>query len=158
MRDFVESQGNVFVAHRLRRTSDRIVEQVGEVLATLDIDVPPRGASMLLLIDQEGPIGVVEISRRLRLSHPLIVRMTQKFTAAGLARIETDDGDARRRLLVATAKGRRQAALIREFNLRLGNVFDALFAEVDCPLIEVLDRLDAALAAKPVARRLSPEK
>ena len=65
--DFIESQGSVFVAHRLRRSSDRIVEQVGQVLGTLDLDVPPRGASMLLLIDQEAPVGVVEISRRLRL-------------------------------------------------------------------------------------------
>jgi DNA-binding MarR family transcriptional regulator len=155
MRDFIESQGNVFVAHRLRRSSDRIVEQVGKVLSTLDINVPPRGGSMMLLIDQESPIGVVEISRRLRLSHPLIVRMTQRFAAAGLATIEIDPEDARRRLVVPTAKGRHQAAMIRDFNTRLSTALDGLFAEIDCPLIEILDRLDSALEAVPIAERLS---
>lgn len=153
--DFIESQGNVFVAHRLRRSSDRIVEQVGEVLGALDLNVPPRGASMLLLIDQEAPIGVVEISRRLRLSHPLIVRMAQRFTGAGLAMIESDPEDARRRPVVPTAKGRREAAKIRSLNGRLSIIFDALFAETGCPLIDVLDRLDAALEAEPISQRLS---
>jgi DNA-binding MarR family transcriptional regulator len=153
-RDFIESQGNAFVAHRLRRSSDLIVQQVGEVLATLDVDVPPRGASMMLLIDQEGPIGVVEISRRLRLSHPLIVRMVQRFVTAGLATIDADAQDARRRLVVATDKGRKQAAKIRAFNDRLGMALEALFAEIDCPMVEVLDRLDAALEATPIAQRL----
>jgi DNA-binding MarR family transcriptional regulator len=155
MRDFVESKGNVYVAHRLRRSSDRIVEQCGEVLITLDIDVPPRGSSMMLLIDEEGPIGIVEVSRRLRLSHPLIVRMARRFTQAGLATLKLDSGDGRRRLLAATAKGREQAAKIRAFNSRLATVFDSLFAEIDCPLIAVLERLDRALEAVPIAERLS---
>ena len=155
MKDFIESQGNVFVAHRLRRTSDHIVRQVGELLATLDIDVPPRGGSMMLLIAQEGPIGVVEISRRLRLSHPLIVRMTQRFADAGLATVRTDPADARRRLVAPTRKGLRQAAQLRAFNVRLGKMFDALFEEIGAPVIEILDRLDAALESVPIAERLS---
>ena len=158
MKDFIESQGNVFVAHRLRRTSDRIVRQVGEVLATLDIDVPPRGGSMMLLIAEEGPIGVVEISRRLRLSHPLIVRMTQRFADAGRATVQTDPADARRRLVAPTEKGFRQAAQLRAFNARLGGIFDALFAEIDAQVIEILDRLDAALESVPIAKRLAVPK
>lgn len=152
--DFIESQGNALVAHRLRRSSELIVQQVGDVLATLAIDVPPRGASMMLLIDEEAPVGVVEISRRLRLSHPLIVRMAQRFTAAGLATIEADPGDARRRSIVPTAKGRRQAAMIRAFNAQLDSVIADLFAEIDAPLIAILDRLDAALADRPIAERV----
>jgi DNA-binding MarR family transcriptional regulator len=154
MEDFIESQGSVFVAHRLRRSSDRIVEQVGKVLATIGVDVPSRGGSMMLLVDQEGPIGVVEISRRLRLSHPLIVRMTQRFASAGLATIQSDPEDGRRRLVAPTQKGRRQAAKLRAFNAQLGAAFAGLFAEIDCPLTEILDRLDAALEAVPIAERL----
>ena len=154
MSDFIRAQSSAFIAHRLRRSSDRIVEQVGAVLPTLGIDLPPRGASMMLLIDQDGPIGIVEISRRLRLSHPLIVRMAQRFVVLGLATIEPDAADARRRLVTVTDKGRHQAGLVRALNDRLSKMFDGLFDEIGCPLIDVLDRLDAALETVPIAQRV----
>lgn len=154
MLDFVETHGNVFLAHRLRRTSDAIVDQVGAMLGDMGLDVPPRGASMLLMLDQEGSVGVVEIARRLRLSHPLIVRMAQQFEKLGLVTTEVDPDDARRRRLIPTEKARREAAAIRAFNERLSAAFDALFAEIDCPLVAVLDRLDAAMTATPLPARL----
>ncbi len=154
MADFVETQGNVFVAHRLRRASDRIVDQVGAMLAAEGLDVPPRGASMLMMIDERNAIGVVEIAQQLRLSHPLIVRMAQRFEQLDLVKIEIDPVDGRRRRLVPTEKGRREAEAIRTFNTRLAAMFDALFTEIDSPLVAVLDRLDAALKAAPIAARM----
>lgn len=157
MVDFIKTQGNAFVAHRLRRSSDRIVSQVGEVLVNLGVSVPPRGASMLLLLDEHRSIGVMDIARQLCLSHPLIVRMAKQFEALGLVTIETDPNDARRRLLMCTDKARHEAAMLRAFNARLSVVFDSLCAEIQCPLIGVLDRLDAALDAAPIANRLAPQ-
>lgn len=154
MIDFIESQGNAFIAHRLRRSSERIVEQVGQVLASFEIDVPPRGGSMMLLIDEEGPIGVVDVARRLRLSHPLIVRMARKFVAKGLAEVQADPQDARRRLLAPTLKGKQQAGRMRALNVHLSAMFNSLFAEIGCSLPSVLTRLDGALEATPIAERL----
>jgi DNA-binding MarR family transcriptional regulator len=139
----------------LRRSSELIVEQVGAYLQHMGLSVPPRGASMLLLIDEHGSIGVVEISRRLRLSHPLIVRLAQQFEGLGLVRIDRDPGDARRKRLVPTDKGRAEARVLREFNIRLAAMFGQLFDEIECDLIAVLDRLDTALGKMPADERLS---
>jgi DNA-binding MarR family transcriptional regulator len=153
--DFIESQGKAFLAHRLRRSSELVVEQVGAELLRMGLSVPPRGASMLLLIDEQTPIGIVEISRRLRLSHPLIVRMARQFEALGLVSIGQDPHDARRKQLNPTNKGQAEAKALRDFNSRLAALFGQLFAEIDCDLITMLDRLDAALGASPVGNRLS---
>jgi DNA-binding MarR family transcriptional regulator len=153
--DFIASQGRPFLAHRLRRSSELIVEQVGAELLHLSLSVPPRGASMLLLVDERAPIGVVEISRRLHLSHPLIVRMARRFEILGLIRIEKDPGDARRKRLVPTDKGQAEAKAVRRLNARLTAMFGELFAEIDCDFIMMLDRLDAALDATSIGRRLS---
>lgn len=156
--DFIRSQGKPFVAHRLRRSSELIVEQVGTVLARKNLSVPPRGASMLLVINDEGPIGVVEISRRLQLSHPLIVRMAQRFEELGLVSVKKDSADARRKQLVATEKGRAEAKSLQRFNRQLATAFGELFSEIDCDVIELLDRLDAALGATPIPERLRNPK
>lgn len=152
--DFVTSQGKPFLAHRLRRTSDRIVEQIGTDLVRQGLRVPPRGASMLMLVDEQAPIGVVEISRRLRLSHPLIVRMAQQLVKLELVRIEDDQDDARRKQLITTGKGHAEAKTLRAFNTRIAAMFDQLFTEIDCDVIAMLDRFDAALAALPLDKRL----
>ena len=153
--DYIESHGRVFLAHRLRRSSDRIVDGIGALLLARGLSVPPRGASMLLLIDEQAPIGVVEVSRRLRLSHPLIVRMARQFEDVGLVTVRKDPDDSRRKQLFVTEKGREEAAALRAFNVRTAAMLGALFEEIGCDLIATLDRLDAALAATPIARRLS---
>jgi DNA-binding MarR family transcriptional regulator len=155
VRDFILSQGRPFLAHRLRRSSELIVEQVGAELHNLSLSVPPRGASMLLLVDEQAPIGVVEISRRLQLSHPLIVRMAQRFEELGLIRIEKNPGDARRKQLVPTDKGQAEAKAVRRLNARLSAIYGRLFAEIDCDFIMMLDRLDAALDSTSIGSRLS---
>ncbi len=153
--DFIRAQGTPFVAHRLRRSSELVVEQIGAELLRKMLSVPPRGASMLLLINDEGPIGVVEISRRLQLSHPLIVRTARRFEDLGLVRVSRDHSDARRKQLVATKKGRAEAETLHSFNAKLAAMFGELFAEIDCDLLDVLDRLDAALAESPIPERLA---
>lgn len=151
--DFIRAQGRAFVAHRLRRSSELIVEQVGAELLRKTLRVPPRGASMLLLIN-EGPIGVVEISRRLQLSHPLIVRMARRFEDLGLIAATKTPADARRKQLTTTDRGRAEADTLHRFNAELEAAFNGLFAEIGCDLIQILDRLDTALAAQPIAARL----
>ncbi len=124
------------------------------------LTVPPRGASMLLLIDQLSPIGVAEISRRLRLSHPLIVRMAQTFVDAGLVTVAKDQHDGRRKHLIATEQGQAEAEALRDLNRQLARVFDTLFAELGCDIISLLDQLDAALRARTINARLlkTPEE
>jgi len=155
MVDFIERHGNAFLAHRLRRSSDRIVDQIGVILLKLGLDVPPRGASMLLLIDEQQQIGVVEISRRLRLSHPLIVRMAREFQERGLVEINADPSDGRRRVLTPTAKARHEAAALRTFNANVSAMFNDLFTDIGASLISILDRLDAELDASPIPKRLA---
>ena len=153
--DYIERQGRALVAHRLRRSSDRIVDQIGALLRAAGLLVPPRGASMLLLIDEQTAIGIVEASRRLRLSHPLIVRMARQFEELGLVTIHKDPVDSRRKQLVATERGRAEAQALRAFNVRTATVFGDLFAEIGCDVVALLDRLDAALDASSIEQRLS---
>ncbi len=151
--DFTESQGRAFLAHRVRRSSERIVEQVAAELLHTGLSVPP--ASMLLLVDEQAPIGVAEISRRLQLSNPMIVRIAQRFKELGLVRIEEDPGDARRKRLIPTNKGKAEAKALRGFNIRIAEMFGEAFAEIGCDLIAMLDRLDGAVAAISINKRLS---
>src|SRR5689334_23213318 len=103
--DFVDDLGPAFVAHRLRRLSDRIVDDIADAMRLEGLTVPPRSASTILLLAKMGPMGPVDIGRTLRFSHPLMVRALRVLEELGLVRALDHDGDQRRRLVELTDRG-----------------------------------------------------
>ena len=82
--DFVQSLGLPFLAHRLRRVSELIVEGSTAAMARHGFESPARSGSTMLLLLANGPTGITEIAYRLRLSHPLIIKLTAALAKAGV--------------------------------------------------------------------------
>lgn len=154
MDDFVESVGLALFAHRLRRLSEQLVEATGAWLPELGVTAPPKSVSSMMLLAREGPLGVTEIAQRLRLTHPLIVKLSRELEALGLVRIENDPTDGRRRNLVLTAAGRTQADRIGEVTTRIAQVYRRLFDEAGADGLLAVERIEWALNQRSFARRL----
>lgn len=107
--DYVESLGTSFIAHRLRRLSDHVVDQVGENFARAGLVVPARSVSTLAYLRENGPTGPVELGKALNFSHPLMVRSLRNLEELGLVEAVADDKDQRRRRMRLTAQGEREA-------------------------------------------------
>lgn len=157
MSDFVHSLGLPFMAHRLRRLSELILEGSSEALRRAGVEAPARTGSTLLLLRDNGPTGITEIAYRLRLSHPLIIKLAAALAAAGLVRDESDPADSRRRLLALTDTGAAEAARIARFSAALGRTFEGMFEEAGADLYAALERFEAAAEARPIAARLEAE-
>lgn len=157
MPDFVRSLGLPFMAHRLRRLSELILEGSSEALRRAGVEGPARAGSTLLLLEANGPTGITEIAYRLRLSHPLIIKLAAALADSGLARDESDPADSRRRLIALTAKGKAEAARIRRVSAALARTFEAMFEEAGADLFAALERFEEAAEARPIAVRLEAE-
>ena len=157
--DFVDSLGPAFLAHRLRRLSDLMVDQVGAALLRDGLTVPARSISTLLLLRERGPLGPVEIGRALRFSHPLMVRSLRTLEALGLVEAIPDEADQRRRRVQLTADGAREAdrglAITDEVARQLSDRADE--AGIDLALLlSAIDGLNATLGRHPLAISLEP--
>lgn len=155
--DFVRALGLPFMAHRLRRLSELILEGSSAVLRGAGLEGPARAGSTLLLLRENGPTSITEIAYRLRLSHPLIIKLAAALAAAGLVEDESDPADSRRRLIALTGKGTAEAARIAQFSAALGRVFAAMFEEAGADLYVALERFEAAAEARPIGARLEAE-
>lgn len=155
--DFVRSLGLPFLAHRLRRISDLILEESTAALRAEGFDAPARSGSTLLLLHTNGPTGITEIAYRLRLSHPLIIKLTAALAGTGLVEDRTDPGDNRRRLVALTEKGAEEAERFAAFVERLGGAFEAMFEEAGADLLDALDRFEAVARHRSIASRLARE-
>ena len=155
--DFVRSLGLPFLAHRLRRASELILEGSAEALRDFGSAAPTRAGSTLLLLRAHGPMGITEIAFRLRLSHPLIIRLADALAGEGLVSAETDPADQRRRLIALTPKGEAEAARLEAFSQALARAFEAMFAESGADLFAAIERFEAAAETRPVADRIKAE-
>jgi DNA-binding MarR family transcriptional regulator len=152
--DFVRSLGLPFLAHRLRRASELIVEGSSEALCRFGFDGPARSVSTLLLLKTNGATSITEIAHRLRLSHPLIIKLAEALAGAGLVRAERDPQDQRRRLITLTARGEAEVERIEAFLYAIAGVFTEIFAEGGADLFAALERFEAAMERTPIARRI----
>lgn len=156
--DFVTSLGPAFVAHRLRRLSDRIVDEIAKALAEQGLRVPPRSASTILLLAERGPMGPVDIARALKFSHPLMVRALRVLEELELVSAVEHPDDQRRRLVELTALGREEAATLQRFNTRLNRVMREVLDEgsgsADA-FLEMLDTIVRSLDREPLSTRLT---
>lgn len=155
--DFVRSLGRAFLAHRLRRVSELILEGSAEALRDFGVAAPTRAGSTLLLLRAHGPTGITEIAFRLRLSHPLIIRLTDALVGEGLVRAQADPEDQRRRLVALTPKGEAEAARLEAFSQALARAFERMFAESGADLFAAIERFEAVAEARPIADRIAAE-
>ena len=155
--DFVRTLGLPFMAHRLRRLSELILEGSSSALRKAGFEGPARAGSTLLLLRDNGPTSITEIAYRLRLSHPLIIKLAAALGEAGLVRDESDSSDSRRRLISLTEKGKAEAARIARLSAALGRVFAEMFEEAGADLYAALERFEEAAEAQPIAARLDAE-
>lgn len=152
--DYIESLGLPVLAHRLRRLSELIVESVTTTIPGFQFEGPARSASSLLLLREHGPMGVTEIGYRLRLSHPMIIKLTRALAAAGLVHDLADPADQRRRLIALTAKGRRQADRAEAFGAVLAETFNEMFKEANIDLLAAVEGFEAAAERRPIGARI----
>lgn len=152
--DFVRSLGPAFLAHRLRRASETIVDGTSGFLGANGFAAPARSVSTLLLLKREGPAGVTGIAQRLRLSHPLIIKLTSALIAAGYAEQRADPRDNRRRLIALTPLGEAEVERLEHLLAVVERTLRALFEEIGVDLSEAIARFEAATDSVPVGKRL----
>ncbi len=155
MTDFVESLGRGFVAHRLRRLSEALVDDCGEWFSTVGISAPPKAASTLLLLRARGPLSVMEIATELRFSNPVVAGLVREMVRLGLAYREPAGRDRRRWPLVLTFEGRKEAERIAAATRMMSEAYAGLFDEAGFDLFAAVEALEAALGGVSLAERLA---
>ena len=151
--DFVTQLGRPFVAHRLRRVAELFLDGYSRWLPELGVTAPARTLSTLLLLEN-GPLGVTEIAGRLRLSHPLMIKLVASLEEAGLVRVDRDAEDRRRRPASLTHDGFAELDRVKSALRILDQAYAELFVEIGVDLTAAAARVEDACLRDPFEERL----
>ena len=152
--DFIRRQGPAYLAHLLRRLSDELVRGAEAWYPEVGVTAPPRTTSTLLALDERGPLGVVELAKLLRQSHPLVITWVKQLQEHGFIKTRTDTADRRRTVVVLTAKGVAEVRRLRKALKRMAETSQALMDEAASGVYDALWRMEQACRHVAFADRL----
>jgi len=152
--DFVDQLGSAVLPHQVRRLMDALLADAGAVSVKFGLSIPHRCCSTVLLLDAEGPIGVMRVADRLGLSHPVIIDFAKTLKNLGLLEEQVSRTDRRVRLLALTEAGRLEAARVRRLHAALSRAHDDLCAEAGVDLLAISHTLQASLRQRSLLDRL----
>jgi DNA-binding MarR family transcriptional regulator/predicted N-acetyltransferase YhbS len=121
--DVIGQLGELALASRLRRLSERLFRDMSRVYHDLDTEFEARWFPLLQTLRRHSPQGVTELAAILRLTHPAVCQLVDAMEAKGLVRRRRDPHDERRRRIELTAAGRQIATTLDPIweEIRLAN-------------------------------------
>jgi DNA-binding MarR family transcriptional regulator len=146
--------GGAAIGALLRRLSDRIDRDAGQVYARLGVSFEQRWMGVLDLLARRGPMSVKDLAGHLKISHPSVSQTRSSLLAAGLVAERPDPTDGRRRSLYLTPEGQALVETLAPVWAALDEVGRTLNAEAGDPA-SVLIGLEAALNRRSIQDRVA---
>jgi DNA-binding MarR family transcriptional regulator len=154
MADYIRNLGELVLDHRFRRMMDVLLKEADRIYRAVDLPFKAKWASTYRILLSEGPIGIMAIAERLRLTHPAVIGLTDEMITAGLVEAVRDDGDARRRLVRLSARGQRLAPRLNDAWKLLAKVQRERFRSAGCDIIGVLDEVEDSFESKSISEEV----
>lgn len=154
MTDFVTAKGAAAFGTRLRRLSESLDRDVQALYRAHGAKFEPRWFAAVAALVECGPLSVGELAAKIGITHAAISQVRGELLRHGLIRVTPDPADRRRQIMQLSAKGRHQAESLQPLWNAIAHATEVLCAEQAPRLLALLDRIEAALASKPLAARV----
>jgi len=154
MKDVIKQLGELALATRLKRLSDRLIQDVGNIYKELGFDFDPRWFALMQLLQKEKVISVVDTSTILRISHPAVVQLANQLEKRNIITTRKDQHDGRKRNLELSAKGKK---LLNDLSPILKNIEEAnrdFLASTGYDVLSIIEKLEKALEKQNMYARV----
>lgn len=152
--DLVKELGELAIATRLKRLSERLSADVSKIYKESAVDFEARWFLMLSLLKKHKVMAITEIADSLQLSHPAIIQLVQELSKKKLIRVAADQHDGRKRMISLSAAGKNTLEQLAPVMAGIRTENRRWIEEADANLLEVLDQLERALDQQTMYQRI----
>jgi DNA-binding MarR family transcriptional regulator/GNAT superfamily N-acetyltransferase len=155
--DLLRQLGMLPLASRLKRLTERLYRSGEHVYAGQGVDFEPRWFQVIarLKMADGDSLTITSIARDLRVTHPAVIKVVREMEQRGIVVSTHDPTDARKRRVRLTAAGKRLVGRLEPIWAAFEHVTGALFDEIGCDVIAVIDRLESALDREDMTARVT---
>lgn len=150
----IRKLGMLALASRLKRLSDRLLQEAGGIYRKERLGFEPRWFLVFHQLAEGPPRSVTGLAAAVGLTHPAVVLATQEMEAAGLIASARDSADRRKRRLALTPQGRRVAGALRPVWAGIEAATREVAGASGVDLLAAIDAIEAALDETPLGERV----
>ena len=155
MADFIKQLGALALATRLKRLSDRLIQDVGKIYSEQGFDFDPRWFAIMQLLQQRGTISIVDASAMLKLSHPAVVQLADQLEKKKIISTRKDAQDGRKRNLQLTPKGKKMLSNLAPVLKHIEEANREFLNSTGYDILSIIEKLEQALEHQSMYARVS---
>jgi DNA-binding MarR family transcriptional regulator/N-acetylglutamate synthase-like GNAT family acetyltransferase len=156
--EFYNKVGKMALGSRLRRLSEQLTDQAGQVYELYNIDMNPKWFPVFYALAEGEDKSIMQIAQEIGHSHPSVSTIVKEMLKSGVAQETPNKTDARKTFIRLTEKG-------NEINTRIQAQYADVNAAVENALNEgqyniwkAIEEWEFLLEQKDLLKRVQDEK
>jgi DNA-binding MarR family transcriptional regulator len=152
--DLVYELGELALATRLKRLSERLSNDVSKIYKESEVDFEAKWFLMLTLLEREKVMSITAIAESLQLSHPAVIQFVQELSQKKLIKTSADSKDGRKRLISLTAAGKKTLNQLAPILTSIKQENKKWIESGSANILKILNELEQALDEQSMYQRI----
>lgn len=154
MPELIAELGELAFASRLKRLSERLMEDVSQVYRDCGVDFEPKWFLIFYQLGQAGPQTVTGLAQQIGVTHPAVNQAAAELIRSGMLSSKSDKSDKRKRILSLSPKGRQRYEQLKPVWQQVKDATAELITETDSGLLQEIENIERALDKRAMYQRI----
>ncbi len=152
--EYMNELGLLALGSRLRRLSDQIMSDGTKIYKMSGIDFDPKWFPIFKLLSSSTPLGIMELSGQLDISHPYAIQLVKALEKKDLVINVVNPDDARKRAIGLSKKGREVLKTLEPLWKDIEHALENMFRETSNNLFSNIIQLENSFKEKSFYERV----
>lgn len=156
--DFYNNAGKMALGSRLRRLSEQITEDAGQVYAMYNVSLQPKWFPVFHALSQGQDKTITAIAEEIGHSHPSVSTIIREMVKQGIVLEKKDKLDGRKTVVTLSKKGKELVNTIAPQYTDVTNAIEDALAQTRHDLWKAIEEWEFLLNQKSLLRRVQEQK
>ena len=143
--DFYHQTGKMALGSRLRRLSERFMEDAAKTYALYDVGLDPKWFPVFYVLSCQKDVSITEIAQIIGHSHPSVSQIVKEMKQKALVTTGKRDQDARVNVISLSKAGESLIPKLQSQYLDVTQAVENLLAETQCDLWKAVEEVEFLL-------------
>jgi DNA-binding MarR family transcriptional regulator/N-acetylglutamate synthase-like GNAT family acetyltransferase len=156
--EFYNKVGKIALGSRLRRLSEKLTEQAGEVYKVYDIEMNPKWFPVFYALAAGEDKSIMQIAQEISHSHPSVSTIVKEMVKSGIAQEIPNKADGRKNYIRLTDKGKEINQRIQVQYADVNAAVEKALNETQYNIWKAIEEWEFLLEQKSLLKRVIDEK
>lgn len=146
--DFYHQTGKMAIGSRLRRLSDRLMEDAAKIYVLYGVGLDPKWFPVFYVLSHQTEASITEIAQIIGHSHPSVSQIVKEMKRQGLVITDKSQQDARVNIVKLSDEGKQLLPQLEKQYLDVTQAIEDLLSETQCDLWQAIAEVEFLLTEK----------